>query len=80
MSILSKLEDLDVINYVDEEEVWCVNGHANLAYNGRALEQIGECYDGVIHMIDVMGEYFSVHKSKIEFSDFEIKINGKIIK
>ena len=79
-NIIFKLEDLDVVTYVDEEEVWWVNGHATLAYKGRALEQIGESYDGDVCMIDVMGEYFAVHNSKIEFADFEIKINGKLIK
>lgn len=77
-NLIFKLEDLDVITYVDEEEVWWVNGHANLAYQGRALEQIGESYDGTVCMIDVMGEYFAVENAK--FEDFEIKINGKLIK
>ena len=77
-NLIFKLEDLDVITYVDEEEVWWVNGHANLSYQGRALEQIGESYDGDVCMIDVMGEYFAVKNAK--FEDFEIKINGKLIK
>lgn len=75
--ILARLENLYVINYVDECESWWVNGHCKLFYKGRALEQIGETYDGEVCMIDIMGEYFSV--ASAEFSDFQIEINGKKI-
>ena len=79
-NIIFKLEEMEVINYGDEEEVWYVSGNCSLAYKGRALEQIGETYDGEVCMIDIMGEYFGVHKSQIAIEDFEIKKNGKLIK